>query len=132
MTSGIYRNGNYSVPTALEVAIDGLIFDYNQVTAQYFQVGQSAFQTFAFSGLMQAGTNSVTGQDYNSVASLFSFELTQAGINGGAINYEVNLTVPDGVTIPEPMSVTLLGSGLLAVGLSRRRLGTAAMTCANE
>ena len=122
VTSGIYHNGNYSVPTSLEVAIDGLLFDYNQVTAQFSQVGQSNFQTFAFSGLMQAGTNSVTGQDYNSAPSLFSFELTQAGTNGGAINYGVNLLVPDEVAIPEPMSVALLGSGLVAVGLLRRRL----------
>lgn len=122
VTSGIYRNGNYSVPTSLQVAIDGLLFDYNQVTAQFFQVGQSNFQTFAFSGLMQAGTNNITGQDYNSAPSLFSFQLTQAGSNGGAINYGVNLIVPDEATVPEPMSVALLGSGLLAAGLLRRRL----------
>lgn len=122
VTNGIYRNGNYSGPASLRVAIDGLLFNYSQVAAQYSQVGQSKFQTFAFSGLMEAGTNSVTGQEYNPASSLFSFQLTQAGANGGAINYGVNLIVPDEVTIPEPMSVALLGFGLLAVGLLRRRL----------
>ena len=121
-TSSAYRDGNYSVPTSLEVAIDGLLFDYSQLTAQFSQVGQSNFQTFSFSGVMQAGTNSVTGQAYNSASSFFSFELTQAGASGGAINYAVNLLVPNEVTVPEPMSVALLGSGLLAAGLLRRRL----------
>ena len=131
VTNGIYQNGNYSEPTSLQVVIDGLLFDYNQVTAQYSQIGQSNFQTFAFSGFMEAGTNSVTGQDYNPAPSLFSFQLTQAGTNGGAINYGVNLIVPDDVMVPEPMSVALLGFGLLAVGLFRCRVRTAAMTCAN-
>ena len=131
-TSGIYHNGNYSVPTSLQAAIDGLLFDYSQLTAQYSQVGQSRFQTFAFSGLMEAGTNSATGQEYNPAPSLFSFQLTQAGTNGGAINYGVNLIVPDEVAVPEPMSVALLGAGLLAVGLFRRRVRMAAVTYANE
>lgn len=131
VTDGIYQNGNYSELTSLQVAIDGLLFDYNQVTAQYSQIGQSNFQTFAFSGLMEAGTNSVTGQEYSLAPSLFSFQLTQAGTSGGAINYGVNLIVPDEIAIPEPMSVALLGFGLLAVGLFRRRVRMAAMTCAN-
>ena len=130
VTSGTYRNGNYSAPTLLQVAIDGLIFDYTQVTAEYVRVGQSIFQTFGFSGAMRAGVNSVTGQAYNSAPSLFSFELTQAGSRGGAINYGVNLVIPDRDAVPEPVSepisVALLGSGVLAaVGLSRgRRSGT--------
>lgn len=135
VTSGIYRNGNYSAPTLLQVAVDGLTFDYTQVTAQYDRVGQSAFQTFAFSGAMRAGVNGVTGQAYNSAPSLFSFELTQAGLGGGAINYGVNLVVPDRAAVPkpvsEPASAALLGTGVLAaVGLSRRRRSGAAGSAA--
>ena len=119
VTNGIYQDGSYSTPVSLRVEIDGLFFEYNQLVAQYLQVGQSKFQNFAFSGFMEAGINSVTGQEYNSKTSLFSFQLTQAGTNGGAINYGVNLIVPDNVVVSEPMSMSFLGAGLLALGVFR-------------
>jgi len=127
MTSGIYRNGNYSAPTSLQVATDGLLFDYSQLTAQYSQVGQSRFQTFSFSGLMEAGTNSVTGQEYNPAPSLFSFQLTQAGTNGGAINYGVNLIVPDEVTIGSVRNLGRYAASWIACW-RKRPSSTAALT----
>jgi hypothetical protein len=116
LSSGVYTNGNYALPTDLKVSIDGLVFEYTFVTASYQSLTNgnqtSLFQNFSFTGQMYAGTNSVTGQDYLGAPSILTFQFNQSGDQGGAIGYSGTIVVP--ANVPEPTSILMLGMGLLA------------------
>lgn len=116
LTSGIYGDGTYSQSTYLEVSIDGLVFEYTRLLAQFIVNGSNSFQTFSFFGVMDPGTNSSTSQQYVGASSSLSFSLGQAG-TGGSISYGVTLDTP----MPEPATPGILAVGFMALGLIRRR-----------
>ena len=75
--------------------------------------GPTNWQGFLFSGLT-AGDHSYTVAGMNSVV--------WADWNTGQANWTGTLNIPGGsVGVPEPGTLTLLGIGLLGLGLSRRR-----------
>jgi hypothetical protein len=121
VSSGVYTDGTYSQAANLVITIDGLTFAFSSVTANYFTVGNAAYQSDDFTGVMDAGTNSSTGQSfYEGVANL-DLSLNQSNVAGGStIGYTVTLNVQPEAT-PEPATVGILGAGLAALGMMRRR-----------
>lgn len=123
ISSGIYPDGNYTDPANLVISIDGLRFDFNTVTAQYIPVGNGAFQDDNFTGIMEAGTNSVTGQQFLAGDATLLLSLNQSNVAGGStIGYTVTLNVQP--KVPEPSTMAIFGSALAMLGrLTRRRRG---------
>jgi hypothetical protein len=120
VTSGVYPDGNYNTSTNLTIMIDGLTFVFTSVSAQYSTFGQNgAGQYDEFYGVMEAGTSTNTGVSYSAGIADLELALTQSNVSGGAsIGYEVDLSV---LPAPEPATASILGAGLVPLGLIWRR-----------
>jgi choice-of-anchor A domain-containing protein len=107
---GIYVNGNTVNGDATTAAAHNVLFNYYQATT---------LTTYSVVGSVLAPFAAVTGNsgqiDGNLISTSFSgpTELHNFGFEG---------TLPS--STPEPMSMVLIGSGLLAIGLTSRRLRT--------